>query len=86
MTITDPTSTSRHPLRLRKDLDMQHIEERVRQVQEHQAQMREQRHAERMAAAARIERHTVRRHVGETIIRVGRRVAGDALGTPALSR
>ena len=86
MTITDPTSTSRHPLHLRKDLDMQHIDERVRQVQEYQAQMREQRHADRMAAADRNERHTVRRHVGETIIRVGRRVAGDALGSPALSR
>ena len=64
---------------------MQHIDERVRQVQEYQAQMREQRHAERMAAAARSERRSVRRHVGETIIRVGRRVAGESLGSPALT-
>jgi hypothetical protein len=83
MTITVPLPTSRHPLHLRKDSDMQHIEQRVRQVQEHQAQMRQQRHVERMAAAARIERPTVRRQVGRTIIRIGERVAGEALGSPA---
>jgi len=83
MTIAVPHPMSRHPLHLRKDTDMQHIEQRVRQVQEHQAQLRQQRHAERIAAAARIERPTVRRQVGRTIIRIGQRVAGETLGSPA---
>jgi hypothetical protein len=87
MTIADPMSKSPHPLHPRKDPDMQHVEQRLREVQEHQARFREQRQAERVAsAAAQAERRTVRRQVGERIIRVGRRVAGEALGSPALSR
>jgi hypothetical protein len=86
MTIVDSMSKPRHPLHLRKDPDMQHVEQRLREVQEHQARFREQRQAERVALAAQAERRTVRRQVGETLIRVGRRVAGDALGSPALSR
>jgi hypothetical protein len=65
---------------------MQQIEQQLRMVQERQARYREQRQAERLALAAQAERRTVRRQVGETIIRLGHRVAGEGLGTPALSR
>lgn len=69
----------RQSLHLRKDLQMHHIELRLRDVQERQAFQRALREADRAAAMAA---PSIRRQVGESIIRFGRRVAGESRRTP----
>jgi hypothetical protein len=84
--MTDVASLPIHPLHLRKERDMQHAEQRLQQVQAQQAELRAQREAERQVLAARAERperRTVRRHVGQRLIRLGERVAGDVVTSPA---
>jgi hypothetical protein len=80
-------SPSSHPIHLRKERDMQHAEQRLQQVQAQQAEFRRQREAERSALTAaqagRTERRTVRHQVGRRLIRLGERVAGDAITAPA---
>ena len=59
---------------------------RLRVVHEYQAQLREGRQADRLAAAsARSSRRPLRRRVGESLVRLGQRVAGEGLGSPALT-
>ena len=65
---------------LRKDLHMQHIELRLADVEERQARYRVLRDADR---AALVQARSVRHRVGESIIRLGRRVGGDAITAPA---
>jgi hypothetical protein len=65
---------------------MQYAEQRLQQVQAQQAEIRARRGAERLVAvdrAERPERRTVRRQVGARLIRLGERVAGDAVTSPA---
>jgi hypothetical protein len=83
--MTEPLSNSRHPIHLRKDRDMQLYEQLLREAQARQAQHRAERQAARMATAAKAEWRTVRRQVGLKLIRLGERVAGDALRSPVLS-
>jgi len=64
----------------RKDLHMQHIELRLADVEERQSRYRDLRDADR---AALVQARSVRHRVGESIIRLGRRVGGDAITAPA---
>ena len=70
----------RHHHTLREDLHMSHIELRLADVQERQARYRTLRDADR---AAIVRARSVRHRVGESIIRLGRRVGGDAITAPA---
>ena len=84
--MTDVASMPIHPLYLRKDRDMQHAEQRLQQLQAQQADLRRQRAAERQALAARGERtddRAIRRQLGTRLIRLGERLAGDAVTSPA---
>ena len=84
--MTDVASLPIHPLHLRKDRDMQHAEQRLQLVQAQHTELRRQREAERQVLAARAERaegRTVRHRLGTRLIRLGERVAGDALNSPA---
>jgi len=77
-----------HPIHLRRERDMQYGAHRLQQVQAYQTELRTQRQAERLAAAEqaqRVERGTVRRQVGERLVRLGERVGGDAPGSPAVT-
>ncbi len=80
-------SSTSHPIHLRRERDMQYAEQRLQQVQAQQELFRRQREAERFARTAaqagRTERRTVRRLVGRRLIRLGERVAGDAIAAPA---
>ena len=84
-----PSRQSLHPVRLRKDRDMQFAEQRLQQVQAQHTEFRRQRQAERLALAAtearHAERRTLRRQVGRRLVRLGERVAGDALRSPAVT-
>jgi hypothetical protein len=87
--MTDLAAPSSHSLHLRKERPVQYAEQRLQQVQAQQQQFRTQRAAERVALAAsqarQAERRTVRREVGQRLIRLGERVAGDALVAPAVT-
>ena len=74
--------TNRHHLTSRKDHRMFGIELRLAAINERQSLERSFRAADR--AAARQSR-SIRFQVGESIIRLGRRVAGESLGSPALT-
>jgi hypothetical protein len=83
MTTTRIDTTSRSRLLTsRKDLQMQHIELRLAAISERQALERSHREADR-AALGRA--RSIRSQLGESIIRLGRRVAGESVGSPALS-
>jgi hypothetical protein len=76
----------RHSLHLRKDRQMQDFDVRLRMVREHQARLRDERHVDRLArGSAQVSHRPVRRRVGESLVRLGERVAGDGLGSPALT-
>jgi hypothetical protein len=82
MTARIPGDTRHHPT-FRKDLHMQHIELRLVDVQERQALLRTIRHADRSAV---VTGPSIRRRVGESLVRLGRRVGGDpgdAITSPA---
>jgi hypothetical protein len=74
--------TNRQHLTSRKDHRMFGIELRLAAINERQSLERSFRAADR--AAARQSR-SIRFQVGESIIRLGRRVAGESLGSPALT-
>ncbi len=83
-----PSRRPLHPAHLRKERVMQFADQRLQQVQAQQAEFRRQRQAERLAIAVdaeRDERRTVRREVGQRLIRLGERVAGDALRSPVVT-
>ena len=64
----------------RKDLHMQHIELRLADVEERQSRYRVLRDADR---AALVQARSLRQAVGQSIIRLGRRVGGEGLTAPA---
>jgi hypothetical protein len=74
---TDPT---RHPSTSRKDLQMTHIELRLASILERQSLERSIRDADR---AAMTTARSIRTQLGESIVRLGRRVAGESLSSPA---
>ncbi|OGO58744.1 MAG: hypothetical protein A2V85_15160 [Chloroflexi bacterium RBG_16_72_14] len=71
--------TTRHHLTSRKDIHMQHIELRLGAIHERQALERSLRNADRAALASA---RSIRERVGESIIRLGHRVAGESLRAP----
>ncbi len=78
MTIRSDLTTRHHPTS-RKDIHMQHIELRLGAIHERQALERALRHADRAALASA---RSIRERVGESIIRLGHRVAGESLRAP----
>lgn len=78
--ITQRNHANRHLSTFRKDLHMSHIELRLADVRERQERYRFLRDADR---AAVVRARSVRHRVGESIIRLGRRVGGDAITAPA---
>jgi len=88
MTTQHIDQASRHHLTSRKDHQMFAIELRLAAINERQALERSYRAADRAASAARAasgQARSIRSQVGESIIRLGRRVAGESLGSPALT-
>jgi hypothetical protein len=65
----------------RKDRTMQYIELRLADVGERQSRFQADRDAERAALGQA--RSSLRRQVGRSLVRLGRRVAGDAMTAPA---
>ena len=72
----------RHHLAFRKDYRMFGIELRLAEIHERQSLERSFRAADRAASR---QARSIRSQVGESIIRLGRRVAGESLGSPALT-
>jgi hypothetical protein len=79
MTTRSDTTTRHHPT-FREDTHMQHIELRLADVGERQALYRSHREGDRMGHAPT---RSVRRRLGESLIRLGRRVGGETATTPA---
>jgi hypothetical protein len=79
-TTTQRNHANRHHHTFRKDLHMSHIDLRLADVQERQSRYRILRDADR---AAFVRARSIRHRVGESIIRLGRRVGGDAITAPA---
>mgnify|MGYP006391562387 FL=1 len=77
---TRSDTTTRHHHTFRKDTHMQHIELRLADVGERQALYRSHREGDRLG---HVLTRSMRRRLGESIIRLGRRVGGDAATTPA---
>ena len=82
MTALHNDQASRHHLISRKDHRMFAIELRLAAINERQALERSYRAADRAAFG---QARSIRSQVGESIIRLGRRVAGESLGSPALT-
>jgi hypothetical protein len=77
---TRPDATTRSHSTSRKDRNVQHIEHRLADVAERQGRLRAHRDEDR--ASSRTTR-SLRRRLGESLIRLGRRIGGDAMTTPA---
>jgi hypothetical protein len=73
------TPTTRHPFASRKDTHMQQFKVQLLLVQERQALLRSEAAEHRRGAPGR----PIRAQLGESIIRLGRRVAGESVTTPA---
>ena len=82
MTATKHEQASRHPITSRKDHRMFGYELRLASINERQALERSIRDADRAAFG---QARSIRSLLGESIIRLGRRVAGESLGSPALT-
>ncbi len=82
MTTTNSEQASRDHHTSRKDQLMFSIEHQLADVHRRQAHERSIRAAERRA---RKPGRSIRSRIGESLIRLGRRVAGDSLGSPALT-
>ena len=80
MTTKHSDQASRHHLSSRKDHQMFGIELRLAAINERQALERSLRDADRAASG---QARSIRSHLGESIIRLGRRVGGDAITAPA---
>ena len=65
---------------LHKDTHMQHIELRLADIGERQALLRSIREGDR---AATRRAWSIRRSVGESLVRLGRRIGGDSATAPA---
>jgi hypothetical protein len=66
----------------RKGDDMQHHSIQLALVRDYHARLRAEREADRLALASA---RSIRSQLGESIIRLGQRVAGERLGSPALT-
>ena len=77
---TRSDTTTRHHSTLRKDSNLHHIELRLADVRERQALYRSHREGDRVS---HVPTRSVRHRLGESLIRLGRRVGGDTVTTPA---
>ena len=81
MTSQIRTQNTRHQTTLlHKDTHMQHIELRLADIGERQALLRSIREGDR---AANGRAWSIRRSIGESFIRLGRRIGGDSVSAPA---
>ena len=80
MTSKRTNSSTRHQHTLRKDTSMFHIELRLADVAERQALMRSIRDGEREGLRSN---RSLRHQVGQSLVRLGRRIGGDAMTAPA---
>jgi len=81
MTSYEHTQSNRHPLTSRKDRTMQHIELRLADTRERHLRFQADRDAERAALGQA--RSSLRRQVGRSLVRLGRRVGGESVTAPA---
>ena len=81
MTSYEHTESNRHPLTSRKERTMQHIELRLADARERQQRFQADRDAER--AALGHSRSSLRRQLGRSLVRLGRRVGGESMTAPA---
>lgn len=65
---------------LRRETDMQHIELRLESIEDRHRRLRSARAEERSGSDSG---RPIRHRLGESIIRIGRRIGGDALTAPA---
>ena len=80
----DPNNqTDRHQPTLRRDDQMFHIDLRLTDVQERHERFRTQREHDRVVT---VTSPSLRQHVGQSLVRLGRRVGGDVQTTPAWQR
>ena len=77
---TRSEASSRSHSTFRKDLHVQHIDHRLADIAERQGRLRAHREEDR--ASSRTTR-SLRRRLGESLVRLGRRVGGEAMTTPA---
>ena len=77
---TRSDTTTRHHSTFRKDTTLQHIELRLADVRERQALYRSHREGDRVG---HVHTRAVRHRLGESLIRLGRRIGGDATTSPA---
>ena len=80
MTSITTANSNRHHSTFRKDDDMFHIELRLAEVQERHERFRIHRAAER-AAFGQV--RSLRHQLGQSLVRLGRRVGGEAMTAPA---
>ena len=81
MTSYEHTESNRHPLTSRKERTMQHIELRLADTRERHLRFQADRDAERAALGQA--RSSLRRQVGRSLVRLGRRVGGESVTAPA---
>jgi hypothetical protein len=81
MTSYEHTRSNRHPHTSRKDRYMQHIELRLADTRERQLRFQADRDAERIALGQ--SRSSLRRQLGRSLVRLGRRVGGESMTAPA---
>jgi hypothetical protein len=77
------STTHAHSTRItsRKERTMQHIELRLADTRERHLRFQADRDAERAALGQA--RSSLRRHVGRSLVRLGRRVGGESVTAPA---
>ncbi len=80
MTTTRSDSPRRHLMTFRKDPTMFYIELRLHEARERQERLRSIAH---LGRPGYLRERPIRRRLGQSLMRLGRRVAGDALTSPA---
>ena len=84
MTTNRNAQPRRHPMTFRKDPHaMFHIELRLHEALERQERLRAQAHIGRPGY---LPGYPIRHRIGLSLVRLGRRVGGDAMTTPAWQR
>ena len=79
-----PIPTTSRPHASRKDSAMHHIDLRLAEIQERHDLLRSHHAADRAARSiARSSARSIRSRLGESLIRLGRRVAGESANAPA---
>jgi hypothetical protein len=81
MTTDRTAQPRRHPTTFREDpTTMFHVELRLHEALERQERLRALAH---LGRPGYLPEHPIRRRLGQSLVRLGRRVGGDAMTTPA---